>query len=152
MQILEGLVACSQTGSRLGETYYTALLAETHLAAGQIDDAKVASGQAKDIVEATNERWMEADIYRLEGDIIMCESPKHVNEAESCYTKALKLARGEQARSLELRAATSLARLWEDQGKREKAADVLAPIYEWFTEGFDTADLKRAKMLLDELT
>jgi class 3 adenylate cyclase/predicted ATPase len=150
-EIREGLVACSQTGSRMGETYYTALLAEAHLAAGQIDDAKVAIGQAKEIVEATNERWMEADIYRLEGDIVLRDSAERADEAGSCYTTALKLARDIQARSLELRAATSLARLLQNHGERKKAVDVLAPTYGWFTEGFDTADLKKAKVLLDEL-
>ena len=150
-QIREGLVACGQTGSRMGETFYTALLAEVHLSTGQIEDAKVAIGQAKDFVEATNERWMEADIYRLEGDIILCDSPNLVDEARSCYARALKVAESKQARSLELRAATSLARLLQNQGERQAAADVLAPIYGWFTEGFGTADLKKAKLLLDEL-
>jgi len=150
-QIREGLAACGQTGSRMGETYYTALLAETLLAAGQIDDAIVAIRQAKDIVETTDERWIEAEIYRIEGDITLSDSPKRADEAESSYAKALEIARSKQARSLELRAATSLARLWSNQGERNKAVDVLAPVYNWFTEGFDTADLKNAKALLDEL-
>jgi predicted ATPase len=150
-QIREGLVACGQTGSRMGETFYMALLAETLLGAGQIDDAIVAIGQAKDAVEATDERWIEAEIYRLEGDIVLSDSPNKTDEAESSYNKALEVARSKQARLLELRAATSLARLWSEKGERNKAVDVLAPVYNWFTEGFDKADLKNAKELLDEL-
>ena len=100
-------------------------------------------------VEATDERWCEADIYRVRGEIAWRRG--NLPTAEAHLIKAIAIARRQDARHWELRAATSLARLWRDQGKRAEARDLLAPIYGWFTEGFDTADLKEAKTLLDEL-
>jgi predicted ATPase len=100
-------------------------------------------------VEATDERWCEADIYRVRGEIARRRSD--LRTAEAHLIKAIAIARRQEARHWELGAATSLARLWRDQGKRTEARDLLAPIYGWFTEGFDTPDLKEAKSLLDEL-
>jgi len=102
-------------------------------------------------VEATKERWCEADIHRIAGEIALMSSEPDAAKAEAYFERALAVARQQQAKSWELRAATSMAWLWRDQGKRDQARDLLAPIYGWFTEGFDTLDLKEAKALLDEL-
>ena len=102
-------------------------------------------------IEHTGERIYEAEIHRLKGVLLLQQSSDNQAEAESCFHQAISIARSQQVKSFELRAATSLARLWQQQGKRQDAYDLLAPIYGWFTEGFDTADLKDAKALLDEL-
>jgi len=101
-------------------------------------------------MEATKERWYEAEVYRMAGEIAL-KSPECVTKAEAYFGHALAIARAQQAKSWELRAATSMARLWRDRGKRDEARDLLAPVYGWFTEGFDTLDLKEAKALLAEL-
>jgi predicted ATPase len=102
-------------------------------------------------VETSGERWCEADIHCAAGKIELMSPERDAAEAQIHFWHALKIARAQQARSWELRAATSLARLWRDQGKRAEAHDLLAPVYGWFTEGFDTLDLKEAKALLAEL-
>ena len=102
-------------------------------------------------VSCLEERWFEPDLWRLKGEALVALSPDGAAEAKACYERALAVARDQGARLWELRAATSLARLWRDQGERAEAHDLLAPVYGWFTEGFDTADLKEAKGLLDEL-
>jgi predicted ATPase len=104
---------------------------------------------AEALIDETGERYFEAEIHRLEGHLLLAESGSA--EAEACYVNALQVARAQEARSLELRAACDLARQWRAQGKIAKARDLLAPVYGWFTEGFDTLDLKEAKILLDEL-
>jgi predicted ATPase len=103
------------------------------------------------VLNDTGERRWEAEVYRLKGELLLARSAEHDAEAETCFRQALAIARRQQAKSLELRAAMSLARLWQQQGKRGEAYDLLAPIYGWFTEGFDTADLQEAKALLDAL-
>jgi predicted ATPase len=102
-------------------------------------------------VDRLEERWFEAHLLRLRGEALLAISPERATEAEACYEHALAVARDQGARLWELRAATSLARLWAEQGKLARANDLLAPVYGWFTEGFDTADLKDAKALLEEL-
>jgi predicted ATPase len=102
-------------------------------------------------VETTKERWLQADIYRTAGEIALKSPDPDAAKAEAYFERALSVARAQQAKSLELRAATSMARLWRDQGKRAEGRDLLAPVYGWFTEGFDTLDLKEAKALLKEL-
>ena len=102
-------------------------------------------------VETTNERWFEADVYRIAGNIALKTPKPDAAKAEAYFERALAVARKQQAKSWELRAAMSMARLWRDQGKRDEARALLAPVYGWFTEGFDTRDLKEAKSLLDEL-
>ena len=102
-------------------------------------------------VEKTNERWFEADIYRIAGMVALMSRQQDLAKAEAYFERALTVARQQQAKSWELRAATSMARLWRDQGKRKEARELLVPVYGWFTEGFDTVDLKEAKTLLDEL-
>ena len=125
----------------------------THLAAayaelGQLDDALRCVGEAMSAVETTGERWCEAEVYRVTGEIALMAD---VLKAETHFDRALAVARQQQAKSWELRAAMSLARLWRDQGKVQQARELLAPVYRWFTEGFDTRDLKEAKALLEEL-
>jgi predicted ATPase len=101
--------------------------------------------------ETTKERWFEAEIQRIAGEIALKSPVPDAAKAEAYFERALAVARKQQAKSWELRAAMSMARLWREQGKRDEARDLLAPVYGWFTEGFDTLDLKQAKALLDEL-
>jgi predicted ATPase len=133
-QICQGLAAWQATGARGAGPYYLAMLAE-----------------ALALANAGGERRHEAELYRLKGQLLLAHSAEQHTEVETCFRHALDLARHQQAKSLELRAATSLSRLWQQQGKRAEAHELLAPIYGWFTEGFDTADLKDAKALLNEL-
>lgn len=107
--------------------------------------------EALAFVHSTKERWYEAELHRLKGELLLQQSSDNATEAESCYHNALEVSRRQEAKSWELRAATSLAKLWQCQGKRQEAHDLLAPVYNWFTEGFDTADLKEAKGLLEKL-
>jgi len=101
--------------------------------------------------DTTGERWYEPESHRLKGELLLQQSSDNQAEAENCFQQAITVAQNQQAKSLELRATTSLARLWQQQGKREEAHQVLGDVYGWFTEGFDTADLQDAKALLDEL-
>ena len=118
---------------------------------GQFDDARRCIGEAMTAVETTKERWCEAEINRMTGEIALRSPEADTAKAETYFERAFSVARQQQAKSWELRAAMSIARLWCDQGKRDEARDLLAPIYGWFTEGFDTLDLKQAKVLLDGL-
>ena len=106
--------------------------------------------EAETFLERTGERWWETEIHRLQGELLLARNGDYA-EAESRFQKALAFARERDAKSFELRAAMSLARLWQRQGKRKEAHELLAPVYDWFTEGFDTGDLKEARALLDEL-
>ena len=124
-------------------------LAAPHAELGQFEDAWRFLGDAITTIETSNERWCEAEIYRMAGEIALLEPD--AAKAEAYFERALAVAREQQAKSWELRAAMRMARLWCDQGKRDEARDLLAPIYGWFTEGFDTLDLKEAKALLGEL-
>src|SRR5262249_51334589 len=103
------------------------------------------------VADNTGEQYYTAELCRLKGALLLAQSSAQVDEAETCFRQALDIARQQQAKSLELRAATSLSRLWHRQGKRVEARELLAPLYGWFTEGFDTADLHEAKALLEEL-
>ena len=107
--------------------------------------------EAREIVDTTGEGWWDVELHRLKGVLLLALSMDHQAEAEACYQQALDVARRQQAKSLELRAAMSLSRLWQQQGKRDAAHELLADVYGWFTEGFDTADLLEAGALLDEL-
>ncbi len=102
-------------------------------------------------METTKERWFEAEVNRIAGEIALKSSEPDAAKAQEYFERALAVARAQQAKSWELRAAMSLARLWRDQGKPQQARELLAPVYGWFTEGFDTRDLKEAKALLEEL-
>ena len=131
----------------LSLTYLTRAYAKR----GQFDDAWRSIGEAVAMVETTKERWCEAEVNRIAGAIALKSPEPDAAKAEGYFERALAIARQQQAKSWELRAAMSLARLWRDQGKRDEARDLLAPVYGWFTEGFETLDLKEAKELLDEL-
>ena len=130
-----------------------ALLAEAYGQAGQPEAGLTCLAEAVTRVEATEERWWEAEVYRLQGELLLrLRSPPDVAQATACFHQALDVARRQQAKALELRAALSLSRLWQQQGQRAEAHALLAPIYGWFTEGFDTADLREAQVLLEQLT
>jgi len=169
-QIKQGLTARLATGSELWLTYYLALLAEAHGKAGQTEEGLSVLAEALAQVDKTEERYYEAELYRLKGQLVLqsgVRSPESENpspqpltpntqaeterEAEGCFHRAIDIARRQQAKSWELRAVTSLARLWQQQGKAKEAHEMLAEIYGWFTEGFDTKDLQEAKALLDSL-
>ena len=109
----------------------------------------MALAEALTLVDTTGERWYAPELYRLKGALLLQQSLDNQAEAETCFHHAMAIAQNQQAKSLELRATMSLARLWQQQGKRQEAHDLLAPVYHWFTEGFDTADLKDAKALLE---
>ena len=127
------------------------LLAKSYADLGQFDDAWRSVDEAKDVIERTKETWFEADVHRIAGEIALKSPQPDVAKAEAHFERALAVARQQQAKSWELRAAMSMARLWRDQGKPQQARELLAPVYGWFTEGFDTRDLKEAKALLGEL-
>ncbi|HXG21232.1 MAG TPA: adenylate/guanylate cyclase domain-containing protein [Methylomirabilota bacterium] len=131
-----------------------ALLAEAYGKVGRREEGLIMLAQALTLVGKTGEHWYEAEMYRLKGELLRAqEGPKEkTEEVKKCFLQALAVARHQQAKSLELRAATSLARLWQQQGKRDEAHKVLAEVYNWFTEGFDTKDLQEAKALLEELS
>jgi class 3 adenylate cyclase/predicted ATPase len=148
-EIREALAAYRATGARFQSTYHLILLAQALAACGRYGEGLSALREAAALVDETGERYFEAEIHRLEGHLLLAESGSA--EAEACYVNALQVARAQEARSLELRAACDLARQWRAQGKIAKARDLLAPVYGWFTEGFDTPDLKEAKTLIDEL-
>jgi predicted ATPase len=148
-ELRAGVAAWKATGSRVLGTQWLGFLAEAHLRAGEFEDALAALGQAAEIAAATDECHYQAELYRLRGAVLA--EIDDATDAASWFHQAIDTARSQQAKSLELRAATGLARLWAKQGERQKAYDLLAPSYAWFTEGFDTADLKDAKALLVEL-
>ena len=151
-QIQRGLAGWSATGAKVFRPYGLALLAEVYAQVGQYEAglARLAEGLA--VVDETGERRWEVELCRLKGELLLACSAEHATEAETCFLQALDIARHQQARSLELRAAVSLSRLWQQQGKRDEARELLVPIYGWFTEGFDTVDLQEAKALLEELS
>jgi len=151
-QIHEGLASQRAMEAEVGRPYYLALLAEAYGKMGQIDPGLHALAEALELVATTGERWVEAELYRTQGDLLLRRSPSDACQAESAFHQALAIARHQQAKSWELRASTSLARLWQHQGKRAEARGLLAPVFNWFTEGFDTFDLQSAKVHLEELS
>jgi class 3 adenylate cyclase/DNA-binding response OmpR family regulator/predicted ATPase len=146
-----GIGAWRSTGSTLWMPCYLSNLARAHAELGQREDAWRCVGEAMTAAEATKSRWSEAEIHRTTGEIALMSPGADAGKAEACFARALAIAREQRAKSWELRAATSIARLWRDQGKRQAARGLLAPLYDWFTEGLDTHDLKQAKVLIDEL-
>ena len=150
-QMQQGLTAFQATGGRLRLPYYLALLAEAYGHSGQVEKGLHLLDKACADMQQTGEHFWEAEQHRLQAELLLAHSTADQTTAAAYLHQALEVARRQQAKSLELRAATSLARLWQSQGKRSEAYDLLAPVYGWFTEGFDTADLQEAKALLDEL-
>jgi class 3 adenylate cyclase/predicted ATPase len=147
--ITSGITALRSTGSTLWMPSHLSYLGTAHAALGQFQDAWWCIGEAITAAEITKERWQEADIHRVAGEIELLSAEPNAVKAEECFQRALAVARAQQAKSWELRAAMSMARLWRDQGKRQESRNHLAAIHGWFTEGFDTLDLKQAKTLLD---
>jgi predicted ATPase len=166
-QIHQGLATHQAVGAGIFHSYYLVLLAEAYGKAEQTEEGLAALAEALTLVDKTGERFYEAEVYRLKGQLTLQKfqvsgskfqvaDPQPLTldqqaEAEACFLKAIEIAQRQQAKSLELRTVMSLARLWQQQGKREEARKILAEIYNWFTEGFDTKDLQEAKALLVEL-
>jgi predicted ATPase len=150
-QMRQGLAAFRATGAELAQPYYLALLGEAYGELGQASEGLKVLAKALATVQKTGEQFCEAELHRLKGKLLLACSAEHHAAAEACFQQALDVARRQQAKSWELRAAISLCRLWQQQGTRAEARELLAPIYGWFTEGFDTADLQEAKALLDVL-
>jgi predicted ATPase len=155
-QIRQGMADWRATGAEIAWPLWLAFLAEAYGKAGQAAEGLTALAEARALVHKTEERFWEAELHRLTGELLLAQEEtratgQKVEEVETCFQQALAVARHQQAKSLELRAAVSLSRLWQRQGKRAEAHALLAPIYGWFTEGFDTADLQEARALLDEL-
>ena len=144
-----GLAAYRATGAQAWVPYQIGLLARAYEIVGQIEEALDLLDDSLEIVERTGERWLIAELYRHKGQLLLRQD--HTEAAEELYRSALSIAQEQEAKLWELRAAVSLARLWRDRDNRAEARDLLAPVYGWFTEGFDTPDLKEAKALLDEL-
>jgi predicted ATPase len=166
-QIHQGLNASQATGAEMTRTYFLALLAEAYGEGRQTEEGLSVLAEALAMVDKTGERFYEAELHRLKGELTLQKfqvasskfqvadprplTPEPQAEAEACFQKAMGIAQRQQAKSLELRAVMSLAKLWQRQGKPKEAHEMLAEIYGWFTEGFDTKDLQEAKTLLEEL-
>ena len=151
MQIQQGLATFQATGVAMDRPYHLALLAEVCAQGGQTTAGLEALAEALVTLPKSGVRWWEAEVHRVRGELLRQSAVAQPGEAAACFQQALTVARRQQAKSLELRAAMSLSRLWQQQGKRTEAYELLAPIYGWFTEGFDTADLQEARALLEEL-
>jgi predicted ATPase len=150
-QITQGLTAYRATGAEIVRPYFLALLAEAHGTIAQPEAGLAVLAEALTLVDSSGERFYEAELHRLKGELLLQQASETHLEAETCFQHAIRIAQSQQAKSWELRAAMSLACLWQQQGKRQEAYDLLASVYGWFTEGFDTADLQDAKVLLHEL-
>ena len=150
-QLQQGLMVRRATGAVLARPYFLSLLVEAHGATGQPEAGLTALTEAFTLIETSGEGWYVPELYRLKGTLLLQQSPDHHVEAEVCFHQAISIAQSQHAKSLELRAATSLTCLWQQQGKRTEAYELLAPVYGWFTEGFDTPDLQEAKTLLEAL-
>ena len=169
-QMRQGLEAYRATGSEQGRPHVLTLLAEAYGKVGQAEEGLSMLAEALEVVDKNEQRMYEAELYRLKGELSLqsrqvktsqdksevtnpqSPTPNPQSEAEACFWKAIEIARRQQAKSPELRAVMSLSRLWQKQGRKEEARQMLAEIYGWFTEGFDTKDLQEAKELLEELS
>jgi predicted ATPase len=176
VQLREGLAALRVTEAEVYVPLFLGALAQGYAQGGQAEEGLRVVAEALAMVEKNEERWAEAELYRLKGELVLqsrvqgqatsgvrspaseVSNPQHLTpstqaeaEAEACFLKAIDIARQQQAKSWELRASISLAHLWQSQGKHHEALSMLSEIYNWFTEGFDTKDLQEAKGLLEEL-
>jgi predicted ATPase len=149
--ITSGIAAWRSTGTTVWTPAYLSYLAKAYAELGQFDEALRCIGEAVTAVETSKEKWCEPDVHRIAGQITLMTPEPDAAKAEAHLERALSVARQQQAKSWELRASMSLARLWRDQGKPQQARELLAPVYGWFTEGFNTLDLKEANALLDAL-
>jgi predicted ATPase len=148
----QGVTDVRATGTRVSLPQYLPVLAEASGTLGQVDAGVSMVTEALEVAEQTGVRWYEAETYRIKGTVLLHQAVPDAAQAEACFQQALAIARHQEAKAWELRAATSLAHLWQSQDKRQDAYDLLAPVYNWFTEGFDTADLQEARELLAALT
>jgi predicted ATPase len=148
-QLRSGISGLHRIGDLHHRSHWLGLLAATYLESGAYRDALTALDEAAEVVVVTQERYYAPELERLRGALLIQQGEP--DEADACFQKAIRAAADMGAKSLELRAAMSLARLWSEQGRRPAAYDLLAPVYGWFTEGFATADLKDARTLLDQL-
>jgi adenylate cyclase len=159
-QVRQGITALRATGQALHVPYLCTVLADVAAHLGHVEDGLQALAEAHTLVEQQEERWWEAEIHRLRGVLLLRQTSAAAQqqtgtpqaEAETWLQRALDVARRQEAKALELRAAMSLSRLWQQQGKQAEARALLAPVYGWFTEGFDTADLQEARVLLEQLS
>jgi len=149
--VRQGLAAWRATGAELFVPCFCTWLADVCAHLGHTADGLQALAEAHTLVEQHDERWWEAEVCRLRGVLLLQQPVPKSEEAEAWLQRALDVARCQEAKSLGLRAAVSMSRLWQQQGKQAEARELLAPVYGWFTEGFDTADLQEAKALLEEL-
>jgi predicted ATPase len=150
VQLITSSLTANRPMGSLDDLFFFSL-ARAHAEVSQLEDAWRSIDEALTLIEKTKARWFEAEDNRIAGEIALMSPAPDAAKAQSHFERSLAVARAQQAKSWELRAAMSMARLWRDQGKRDEAHDLLAPVYGWFTEGFDTRDLKEAKVLLDEL-
>jgi len=150
-QMSQGLAVYQTTGAQTNQPWFLAVPATLHGRAGQWEDAQQRMAEAVAAMSAVGQIYYQAEVHRLKGELLLQQNSANHAAAETCFQHAISIAQTQQAKSLELRAATSLARLWQRQGKREEARQVLGDVYGWFTEGFDTADLQEAKALLEAL-
>ena len=150
-QVHQGLAACQSTGTEEYRTHFLAVAAQADGSVGCPEAGLRLLAEALMLVEKTGERFWEAELHRLQGELILRLASPDAVQVETCFRHALNIARRQQARSLELRAAMSLARLWQSQSKHAEAYALLAPVYGWFTEGFNTTDLQEAQALLEAL-
>ena len=150
-QLRQGLEGWRATGAAINWTWWLGLLTDSYARGGHAGEGLAVVAEALAFVAKTGEHLYEAELYRLKGELLLRQTSPDAIQAEACFQQALEVARHQQAKSWELRAALSLSRLWQHQGKRTDAYDLLGPIYGWFTEGFDTADQQDAKVLLEEL-
>src|SRR5438105_10341732 len=148
-EVRESIAAYRATGATLLVPYYCTVLAEVSAHLGRTEDGLQALAEAHTLVEQQEERWWEAEVARLRGVLLLQLPGTPQAEAEAWLQRALDVARRQEAKSLELRTAMSLSRLWQQQGRRQEAHDLLSEVYAWFTEGFDTPDLQDAKALLE---
>ena len=147
--IHQGMAAVQTIGQKLNRPCHLGYLAEAYGQAGQPEAGLSVLDEALTLVEATEERWWEAEVSRLKGELLLRLPRPDIPQATACFHQALDVARRQQAKALELRAALSLSRLWQQQGQRDQARQLLTEIYSWFTEGFETPDLQEARMWLE---
>src|SRR5215469_10784005 len=150
-ELRKAIVALIARGNKFWVPFYQGLLAEIEAERQDVEQALARIDEALGLAQQAEEHWTDAYLHRIRGEILLKRDPANKAPAEDAFLTAIALAQQQKARTFELRAAMSLARLWCDQGKRDEAHDLLTPIYSWFSEGFDTLDLKEAKALLDEL-
>jgi len=156
-QVRRGSAAYRATRAEVERPHWCALLAEACGKVGQAEEGLTVLAEALAVVDENGDRYYESELYRLRGELTLAQSKvpslksQGQKDVEECFQKAIAIAQRQQAKSLELRAVISLSRLWQQQGKREEAHQLLADVYGWFTEGFDTKDLQEAKALLEKL-